>query len=97
MYRPSARVAVLLFVLGLPLVGSGAFAASRPTAPKSLNPFALWMRLWTAVVALDEGCSADPSGRCMPNPGTPPVTNLDAGCAADPSGSPKPCATGETH
>lgn len=33
----------------------------------------------------DEGCGADPDGRCLPVP----LPQSDAGCGADPDGCPK--------
>lgn len=37
-------------------------------------------RIWT-----ENGCIADPNGRCQPDPGTSSITG-DNGCAADPDG-----------
>lgn len=54
-------------------------AAGPMTGLRSL--WTLLSSLWSTV-SLDEGCGADPSGRCSPAQ----QLDADAGCGADPSG-----------
>jgi hypothetical protein len=52
-----------------------------------LSQPALVDTFWTLLSEVwgDEGCGADPSGRCAATP----QLEVDAGCGADPSGGPK--------
>lgn len=63
----------------LALALAGALAAGQPAFLDQL--WSLLTSVWSASTA-DEGCGADPSGRCNP---TPLPT---AGCGADPDGGP---------
>ncbi len=52
----------------------------------------LWHLLSSAWAAADEGCGADPDGRCRPSP----VMRIDAGCGMDPSGGCQPAPAPQT-
>ena len=43
--------------------------------------------LWNALTHdwAENGCAADPDGRCQPDPGTSSIT-VDLGCTVDPNG-----------
>jgi hypothetical protein len=62
-------------------------ASFAPMASSFFGPLqALLSSLWDAPATLDEGCGADPSGRCT----TAPQPQFDAGCGADPNGRCQP-------
>lgn len=75
-------------------------SARRAAAPESLiqQLLSLWADLWSpfqTTETLDEGCHADPNGRCAIEAShAAPGETLDEGCHLDPSGS---CGIGASH
>ena len=66
-------------LIALTLIGS---LASQPPL---LDTFWSFLSTIWSESTVDEGCGADPNGRCNPMP--PP--EIDEGCGADPNGCPK--------
>jgi hypothetical protein len=60
----------------------------------SAEPYHPLERLWNLLASFgeaptaEEGCGADPNGRCIPEP----QPQSKEGCGADPNGKPKPCS-----
>jgi len=76
-------VALLLVVLTVPIAWAKGPSSSRASGAASTFSLAeLVSRAWESLVSLwmDNGCGADPSGRCLVAPAT------DNGCGADPDG-----------
>jgi len=91
MPRFSRTLAILLLVLLLLPAALQAAETRRDAGPARSGPSALlaWdvlARVWSflARAAADNGCEADPSGRCLPRQGT--TATADNGCEVDPSG-----------
>lgn len=62
-----------------------AFIGSLASQPSLLDTFWSFLsNIWSESTP-DEGCGADPNGRCSPVPQSLP----DGGCGADPNGCPK--------
>jgi hypothetical protein len=77
---------VLTLVLAVPaLPAAQRRAPSAPRARVSSSAGEAFLRLWNSMTGfLKEGCTIDPSGRCVPRVVAP--ASLDAGCTIDPDG-----------
>jgi hypothetical protein len=85
MHRSSRLFVVLLLVL---LLLPSAVQAAEPlhAKPSALLSWDLLAGVWSSLTSTwtDNGCEADPSGRCLPRQDVAPATNN--GCSADPDG-----------
>ena len=82
---------VLTLLLAVVLAGTAALAQSpsgsalRPLRATELASPNLFSRLWSLLASWSKnGCSVDPSGRCLNQGGT--LTTGDNGCSVDPDG-----------
>lgn len=84
----SSRSRVVLLVLFLLLVAVPSLQAAGPfrNGSSSLPGWEVLTRVWSflASSAGDNGCEADPNGRCLPRQSATAAS--DNGCEADPDG-----------